>query len=213
MTGINYPFVIKYLEDIDYNNDFHPILQYAKEHDIPIMRQNTVSFMKMILNIKNPKRILELGSAIGYSALIMQKYSNAIITTVEKDKNMYEMADMNIKKYSIENTIRLINEDAKKALKNINQGFDFIFIDCDKSGYSEYFDLSDRLLDAEGVIICDNVLFKGEVTNDDLINRREITTVKRLREFLYNLKKDERYDSFIFPIGDGISMSVKKGRL
>ena len=136
------------------------------------------------------------------------KYSNANITTIEKSKEISEIAKANFSKYN--QKINLINMDAKKALNNFNQGFDFVFIDANKSQYEYYFNESLKLLNENGLIVCDNILFRGEITNDDLINRRHITMVKNLRKFLSHITNLDDYVTSIIPIGDGISLTTRR---
>ena len=139
---------------------------------------------------------------------MFEKYSQAKITTIELSEEMANIARDNFEKYNA--NINLINDDAKKALTNLNQGFDFVFIDANKSNYKFYFDYVDKnLLNDGGVIICDNILFRGEVCNDDLIEKRKITIVKRLRKFLAYITSRNDYITSIIPIGDGISISCK----
>lgn len=208
MYEINKDYISIFLNGIDSSTDFAEIFSYAKENNVPIIRKETSSFLKVLMKILKPKNILEIGTAIGYSALIMKKYSDAEITTIELSKKNYEIAKSNFKKYSYD--INIINEDAKKALNTINQGFDFVFTDAEKTHYKYYFDKVKILLNHGGVILCDNVLFKGMIANDDLISRREITIVNRMRKFLAYISDLKEYKTSIVPLGDGISISVKE---
>lgn len=208
MKYINYPHTSLYLNEIIEDNDFLELRAYAESHNVPIMQKDTKEFIKTILAMKNPKSILEIGSAIGYSSLVFSKYTDANITTIELDKESTDIARANFKKYNAD--VKLINEDAKKALSEIDQGFDFVFIDANKAHYKDYFETTANLLNEGGVIIADNVLFKGMVTNDNLVDRRMITIVKRLREYLaYVIDRDD-FKTTIIPIGDGLTLSVKE---
>ncbi len=100
--------------------------------------------------------------------------------------------------------------DAKKALNNINQGFDFVFIDANKSQYEYYFNKALSLLNKNGIIVCDNILFRGQITNDNIVNKRDITIVKNLRKFLSHITNLDDYVTSIIPIGDGISISTRR---
>ena len=121
---------------------------------------------------------------------------------------MVEIAKINFKKYNVD--VKVINDDAMKALKNINQGFDFVFIDANKSRYLDYFKITSKLLNKNGIIIADNVLFRGEVCNDNLLERRKDTLVKNLRNYLAYITDLEDFYSSIIPIGDGITLSVRR---
>lgn len=206
--NINYNHIVDYLNNIYIDEDFIELRNYGIENNIPIMKLETKEFLKTLISISKPKNILEIGTAIGYSSLLFSKYSNANITTIEKSKEISEIAKTNFSKYN--KKINLINMDAKKALNNINQGFDFVFIDANKSQYEYYFNESLKLLNENGLIVCDNILFRGEITNDDLINRRHITMVKNLRKFLSHITNLDDYVTSIIPIGDGISLTTRR---
>ncbi|MDU5460704.1 MULTISPECIES: O-methyltransferase [Anaerococcus] len=206
--NINYNHIVDYLNNIYIDEDFIELRNYGIENNIPIMKLETKEFLKTLISISKPKNILEIGTAIGYSSLLFSKYSNANITTIEKSKEISEIAKANFSKYN--KKINLINMDAKKALNNFNQGFDFVFIDANKSQYEYYFNESLKLLNENGLIVCDNILFRGEITNDDLINRRHITMVKNLRKFLSHITNLDDYVTSIIPIGDGISLTTRR---
>lgn len=206
--NINYNHIVDYLNNIYIDEDFIELRNYGIENNIPIMKLETKEFLKTLISISKPKNILEIGTAIGYSSLLFSKYSNANITTIEKSKDISEIAKANFSKYN--KKINLINMDAKKALNNFNQGFDFVFIDANKSQYEYYFNESLKLLNENGLIVCDNILFRGEITNDDLINRRHITMVKNLRKFLSYITNLDDYVTSIIPIGDGISLTTRR---
>ena len=208
MKYINYPHTSKYLVDIIEDRDFLEIREYGQKNDIPIMNLETKEFIKTILSIQKPKTILEIGTAIGYSALVFEKYTKAKITTIELEEKNANVARKNFDKYK--KSINLINDDAQEALNNINQGFDFVFIDANKSHYLEYFEKSSNLLNDNGIIIADNVLFKGMVTNDDLVDKRMITIVKRLRNYLAYVMDRKDFKTTIIPIGDGLTLSYKE---
>ena len=206
--NINYNHIVDYLNNIYIDEDFIELRNFGIENNIPIMKLETKEFLKTLISISKPKNILEIGTAIGYSSLLFSKYSNANITTIEKSKEISEIAKANFSKYN--KKINLINMDAKKALNNFNQGFDFVFIDANKSQYEYYFNESLKLLNENGLIVCDNILFRGEITNDDLINRRHITMVKNLRKFLSYITNLDDYVTSIIPIGDGISLTTRR---
>ena len=206
--NINYEHIVNYLNNIYIDEDFLDLKNYGNSNNIPIMKLETKEFLKQLVIIQKPKKILEIGTAIGYSSLLFSKYSDASITTIEKSKKMYEIAKSNFKKYK--KNINIINMDAKKALNNINQGFDFVFIDANKSQYEYYFNKALSLLNKNGIIVCDNILFRGQITNDNIINKRDITIVKNLRKFLSHITNLDDYVTSIIPIGDGISISTRR---
>lgn len=209
MNRINNEYISSFIEDIIIDYDFLELRKFAEKENVPIMKLESKEFLKSLLAIKRPKSILEIGTAIGYSSLVFDKYSDAKITTIELSEDMANIAQENFNKYNVD--INLINDNAEKALTKLNQGFDFVFIDANKSNYKFYFDYVDKnLLNNGGVIIADNILFRGEVCNDDLVEKRKITIVKRLRNFLAYITSRDDYKTSIIPIGDGISISIKE---
>lgn len=208
MADINYKHTSQFIEDLLNDTDFVDIRKYAKENNVPIMNSQTKELIISILQIKKPKTILELGTAIGYSSLCFNKYTNAEITTIELDERTASIAKENFKKYNA--NVNLINDDAMKALRNINQGFDFVFIDANKSRYLDYFKMTSKLLNKGGIIIADNVLFRGEVCNDSIMEKRKNTLVKRLRNYLAYVTDLEEFTTSVIPIGDGLTLSVRR---
>lgn len=208
MANINYEHTLQFIEDLLNDTDFVDIRKYAIENNVPIMNSQTKELIVSILQISKPKTILEIGTAIGYSSLCFSKYTNAEITTIELDKKTASIAQENFKKYNV--NVNLINDDAMKALRNIDQGFDFVFIDANKSRYLDYFKMASKLLNDGGIIIADNVLFRGEVCNDDIMEKRKNTLVKRLRNFLAYITDLEDFATSVIPIGDGLTLSVRR---
>ena len=208
MKYINYPHTNLYLQNLIEDRDFLELREYALKENVPIMNVETKEFIKTILISKGPKSILEIGSAIGYSALVFDKYTDAEITTIELDEETANIARDNFSKYNAK--INLINKDAQKALSDLNQGFDFVFIDANKSRYMDYFIETSKLLNDGGIIIADNVLFKGMVVNDDYVDKRMITIVKRLRNYLAYVMDRKDFQTTIIPIGDGLTLSIKE---
>ena len=139
---------------------------------------------------------------------IRDRYTDAEITTIELDEETANIARDNFSKYNAK--INLINKDAQKALSDLNQGFDFVFIDANKSRYMDYFIETSKLLNDGGIIIADNVLFKGMVVNDDYVDKRMITIVKRLRNYLAYVMDRKDFQTTIIPIGDGLTLSIKE---
>ena len=208
MGSINYNHTSLFIENLLLDDDFLDLREYARINNYPIMNKQTKELLLSILKISQPKSILEIGTAIGYSALCFEKYTSANIITIELDPSSAEIARNNFKKYKA--NINLINDDAMKALKKINQGFDFVFIDANKSRYLDYFKITSKLLNKGGIIIADNVLFRGEVCNDDIVEKRKNTLVKRLRNFLAYLTDNEDFQTSVIPIGDGLTISVRR---
>ena len=196
------------------DNDFFELKKKAIKNEVPIIRDETKEFLIMILKILKPKKILEIGTAIGYSALIIKKYTidSSIITIEDYEKRQIE-AERNFKKYDKEKVITLIKDDATNFLKKNNEKevFDFIFLDAAKGQYINWYDDIKRILKKDGVLIADNILKDNEIIEPKfLIKKRDRTIHKRMREFLYKIMNDDEVISKIFNIGDGISVTIKK---
>ena len=186
--------------------------QEAHKDLVPIIRKEMESFLRVILTIKHPKEILELGTAIGYSAILMSECCDAKITTIENYEKRIPIARENIKKAGKSEQIELLEGDAMEVMKTLpDEKYDFIFMDAAKAQYINYFPEVMRLLNPGGVLITDNVLQDGDLIQSKFVVRRRDRTIhKRMREFLETVKHDERLETSIVPIGDGIVMAVKK---
>ena len=188
------------------------IEQAAHKDLVPIIRKEMESFLRVILTIKHPKEILELGTAIGYSAILMSECCDAKITTIENYEKRIPIARENIKKAGKSDQIELLEGDAMEVMKTLpDEKYDFIFMDAAKAQYINYLPEVMRLLIPGGVLITDNVLQDGDLIQSKFVVRRRDRTIhKRMREFLETVKHDERLETSIVPIGDGIVMAVKK---
>lgn len=185
----------------------------AKIDRVPIMDPIGMNFVINLIRLNQPKNILEIGTAIGYSALRMaEAKTTTSITTIEKDKNRHDEALMNLKKYDTQNQITPIFGDAIEKMENMvstNEYYDMIFIDAAKGKYRDFFNLADVLLENNGVIIADNVLFRGYVTDENFEHPRYRNMVKKLRNFNEWVAKNPHYHTTIVPIGDGVAISYK----
>ena len=188
------------------------IEQAAHKDLVPIIRKEMESFLRVILTIKHPKEILELGTAIGYSAILMSECCDAKITTIENYEKRIPIARENFEKAGKQDQIELLEGDAMEVMKTLpDENYDLIFIDAAKAQYINYLPEVMRLLIPGGVLITDNVLQDGDLIQSKFVVRRRDRTIhKRMREFLETVKHDERLETSIVPIGDGIVMAVKK---
>lgn len=188
------------------------IEQAAHKDLVPIIRKEMESFLRVILTIKHPKEILELGTAIGYSAILMSECCDAKITTIENYEKRIPIARENFEKAGKSDQIELLEGDAMEVMKTLpDEKYDFIFMDAAKAQYINYLPEVMRLLNPGGVLITDNVLQDGDLIQSKFVVRRRDRTIhKRMREFLETVKHDERLETSIVPIGDGIVMAVKK---
>lgn len=205
----------RYLEEMvpERNDLLMEMESYAKEHKVPIMEIEGIEAMLQILRIKQPKTILEVGTAIGYSALRMvYECPQSRIVTLERDAERYEQAEMFIAKSGKADQILLIKGDAlEKELEVKEHGlYDVIFIDAAKGQYKRFFELYSKYLNNEGLIITDNVLFKGLVYEEEIDNKRIRNMVRKINDFNQWLMTHEEYHTVILPIGDGVAISRKK---
>ena len=186
--------------------------KYALETNVPIIRPQMQSFLKLLLAIKQPKQILEVGTAIGFSALLMSEYGpeNCSIATIEKYEKRIPLAKENFKKAGKEEQIVLLEGDAVEILKELDGFYDFIFMDAAKGQYIHFLPDILKLMPIGGLLISDNVLQDGDVLESRYaVTRRDRTIHSRMREYLYALKHNEQLRTDILPIGDGVTVSVK----
>lgn len=179
---------------------------------VPIIRKEMQSFLKVLLAIKKPKRILEVGTAVGFSAILMSEYApeECHITTIEKYEKRIPIALENFKRAGKEKKITLIEGDAMEVLKGLEGSFDFIFMDAAKGQYIYYLPEVVRLLEKDGVFVTDNVLRDGDVIESRFaVERRNRTIHSRMREYLYELKHHRLLETSIIPLGDGVALSTK----
>ena len=186
----------------------------AVADEVPIIRRETREWMKTLLLTKRPQHVLEVGAAVGFSAIYMSRYLSAEghITTIEKWEPRIEKAKENFKRAGLEDKITLLEGDAATILKELKGNYDFIFMDAAKGQYINFFPDVFRLLSEGGVLVSDNVLQDGEVLDSRyVVDRRNRTIHARMREYLYMLKQHEQLETSIIPLGDGVAFSVKTG--
>lgn len=185
----------------------------ALETFVPIIRKEMQSFMKILLTIQKPLHILEVGTAVGFSALLMSEYApkECKITTIEKYEKRIPIAKENFRRAGKEEQITLLEGDALEILKNLEGKYDFIFMDAAKAQYINYMPEVLRLLDKGGILVSDNVLQDGDIIESRFaVERRNRTIHSRMREYLYRLKHEEQLLTSIIPLGDGVAISTKK---
>lgn len=207
--NINHEYIIRYLRDNlkEQSGLLLELEEYARLNKVPISQPESIRFIEVLLKLCGAENILEIGSAIGYSAIRMSRAVNGRVTTIELSHDMAEIARENFKMAGLEDRITLIEGDACEVLKDLRGEYDVIFMDAAKSKYMEFFEHSVRLLKKGGLLISDNVLYKGMTASDDLLRRRKITLVRRLRQYIKMLSEDERFDTTVVPIGDGVALS------
>ena len=207
--------LVDYLHSLETENSeiLEQIEQEALNDGVPIIRKEMQSFLKVLLRIKKPLRILEVGAAVGFSAILMSEYApeDCRITTIENYDKRIPIARNNFKRAGKEAQITLIEGDAMEVLKTLEGPYDFVFMDAAKGQYIAYLPEVLRILSPEGILVSDNVLQNGEIIESRfVVERRDRTIHSRMREYLYTLKHPEALETSIIPLGDGVALSIKK---
>lgn len=206
--------IVSYIHSLEKTNT--PLLEemerFAKETNVPIIRKEMEGFLRTMVEIKQPKRILELGCAIGYSAILMSEYmpKDCKITTIENYDKRIPIATEYINRSVRKADINLIFGDALEEVPKLKKGFDFVFMDAAKAQYINFLPPVLEVMNKGGILIADNVLQEGDLVESKFtVTRRNRTIHKRIREFLYEVKNNEQLTTSVIPIGDGITLSVK----
>ncbi len=194
-----------------YNDEIKKMKEYAKENNVPIMQEEGISFLTTFIHKNKIKSILEIGTAIGYSAIIMALQDDSIkITSVERDEKRYLEAVKNIKRFNLEDRVTLIFKDALDL--KINDNFDLVFLDAAKGQNINFFNSFSKNLNKNGYIITDNMLFHGYVNKkeEDIKNRNLRGLIRKIKQYHEFLKTNNNYDTEFYNIGDGIAVSKSK---
>ena len=192
----------------------HMIEKEAVRDDVPINRKETGELLRILLQIKKPEKILEVGAAIGFSSVFMGENTgkNTHITTIENYEKRIPIARENFRRAGKEDKITLIEGDATEVLAEMEGTFDFIFMDAAKGQYIHYLPNVLRLLSDGGCLVSDNVMQDGDIIESRFaVERRNRTIHARMREYLYELKHREDLVTSIIPLGDGVAVSIKQG--
>lgn len=213
MSGITFDYMEEYLKSLipQSNDDLLNLEDFAKENKVPIIQKETAKFLEFMVSMKQPKKVLELGTAIGYSSILMSKVAkDCIITTIERDENMINIARENIQSFNLQDRIEIKEGECLEVLEKLNDKYDLIFMDAGKGHYNHFLPHCLRLLSDRGIIIADNVLFRGMVASNDLVKRRKITIVKRMRSYLEMVSSDKDLITTVIPMGDGIALTKRR---
>ena len=207
--------VVAYINSLDCGNSdiCNTIEKEAIADEVPIIRKEMGNLLKVLLQLVQPERILEVGTAVGYSSILMSENmpQNCKITTIENYDKRIPVAKNNFKRAGKENVITLIEGDALEVLKTLDGPYDFIFMDAAKGQYINYLPNIKRVLRKGGLLISDNILQEGEIVESRYaVTRRNRTIHARIREYVYELTHSEDFVTSIVPIGDGITLSVKQ---
>ena len=207
--------LVTYINSLDAGNTamLDQIEREATADYVPIIRKEMQSFLKILLAMKKPARILEVGTAVGFSAILMAEYDPVPcqITTIENYEKRIQIARENFKRAGKEAQIALLEGDAAEVLKTLEGPYDFIFMDAAKGQYIHFLPEILRLLAKDGVLVSDNVLQDGDVIEARFaVTRRNRTIHKRMREYLYTLTHSEELVTAVLPVGDGITLSTRR---
>lgn len=205
-----------FIDSLDKGNTpfLDEIEKYAVETQVPVIRRSMQSLLKFLLAYAKPKNILEVGTAIGFSALLMSEYAplDCHITTIEKYEKRIPMARENFRLAGREDRITLLEGDAMELLPGLEGGYDLIFMDAAKGQYIHFLPEILRLLTEGGLLISDNVLQEGDIIESRFaVTRRNRTIHARMREYLFELKHHPQLETVILPVGDGVTLSTKTG--
>jgi predicted O-methyltransferase YrrM len=197
-----------------FDEDISKLRKYAQDYNVPIIKDEGLSFLLNTIKLMNAKNVLEIGTAIGYSAIMMAR-CGANVTSFERDENMYNLAIKNIKNFNLDNKINIIFHDALDGASYLEgKKFDILFIDAAKAQYQKFFDIYTPFLSDNGVIICDNMYFHGLLDKpQEELSRSLRGMMRKLNAFHEYLLNNDDYDTSIYNnIGDGISISIKRNK-
>lgn len=208
--NINYEYITRYIRRTMKKNEglLAEIEAYAKVNDVPIAQPETIKLIENLIRISPSKKVLEIGSAIGYSSIIMAN-AGADVTTIERDENVFEALFSNIEKAGHNENIHVHKGDALEILETLDGQYDFIFVDAAKGQYLEFLPHCMRMLKVGGIMFSDNILYKGMVATDELYKRRKVTIIRRLRNYLDTICNMDELNTVIVPIGDGAAISYR----
>lgn len=206
--------LVTYINSLDKGNTavLDQIEREALESYVPIIRKDMQSFLKLLLTVKKPMRILEVGTAVGFSAILMAEYApeGCQVVTIENYEKRIPIAKQNFERAGKSDQITLLEGDATEVLKTLEEPFDMIFMDAAKGQYINFMSDVLRLLKKDGVLVSDNVLQDGDIIESHfIVERRNRTIYKRMREYLYELTHRDDLVTSVLPVGDGITVSVK----
>ncbi|EGQ1631022.1 O-methyltransferase [Staphylococcus pseudintermedius] len=198
-----------------YDNDIDQLRNYAETHQVPIVDQLSLDLIQQIIRLHQPKEILEVGSAIGYSAMQFASVDKSInVTTIERNEEMIQQAKTNIRQYGYADQIRLIEADATEAFELVNDRiYDMIFIDAAKAQSKRFFELYCPLLREKGVMITDNILYHGFVADIDVVRSRNVKQmVKKVQRYNQWLSQQQGFTTNFIHMDDGLAISIKESK-
>ena len=196
---------------VNENRDLEELREFAERQNVPIILKDTEKLLKVIMRLKQPARVLEIGTAVGYSSCVFADCCGCKVLTIESDEESAETARANIENLGFQDLVEVFTGDAREVLEtlSVEDGFDILFIDAAKSHYREFWDLAMPFMKEESMVICDNVLMRGMTASDEYDERgRHRTSIKRMREFIDYINDLDYAETAVFPVGDGVSISL-----
>lgn len=211
---INYPEITDFLRSVIGHETGYlkELEEYARLNHIPIIQPESAALLKLLVKLHKPSRILEAGTAIGYSACILAGAmgESGVVDTIEIEEEMADTARKNIETMGYGNRVRVLLGDALEVMECLNSTYDMIFLDAAKGQYGEYLNQVMRLLKSGGIFISDNVLYKGLVAQGEAAPHKHRTIAVKLKDYLYRICHDSRLETSVIPLGDGMAISLKK---
>ncbi|MCQ2545976.1 MAG: O-methyltransferase [Clostridia bacterium] len=201
------------------NADLQNLREMSVQNHVPIIQKDAENLLKVIMKLKKPARVLEIGTAVGYSSCVFTECCGCQVTTIELDDATADIAESNIRNMGFSDRINVLRGDGREVLKELQKGdfssesdkYDILFVDAAKSHYREFWDLSMPMLKEDCIIICDNVLQKGMTASDEFDTRgRYKTSIRHMRNFIDYITSLDNFDTVVSPTGDGLSISIRK---
>lgn len=197
------------INKVSHNQCIEDVLLQAKDLSVPIISDEGINMLIQLIKIGGVKRVLEIGTAIGYSAIMMALNTDCKVLSIEKNSDSFLIAKENIKKCGLDDRIQILNQDA--LLAEIEGEFDLLFIDAAKAQYLNFLNRFKNNVRKSGIVVCDNLLFHGMVENEEIVSSKKTKSlVSKLRGFNSQLVDHPEFDTYIYAIGDGLSISIKK---
>ena len=196
---------------VNENSKLEELREFAESRRVPIILKDTEKLLKVIMKLKEPARVLEIGTAVGYSSCVFADCCGCTVITIESDEDSAKAARTNIENLGFADLVEVKEGDARDVLLSLKKEdkFDILFIDAAKSHYREFWDLSMPLMKEESMVICDNVLMKGMTVSDEYDERgRYKTSINRMRDFIQYINGLDYADTAVLPVGDGVSISL-----
>lgn len=213
MSNISHDYIEEYIRGLLPKSEGHikEMEDYAQLNNVPIIHPEVAQLLRILIKSHGVKNILEVGTAIGYSASIMTAAAGegSHVITIEREDDMCLIADENIKLMGFDDSIKIVKGDAMEVLNEIEGEFGLVFLDAAKGHYDHFLPMCLERLKHGGLLVCDNVLFRGMVATNKLLIRRKITIVKRMRKYLSHISNMPGLETVILPIGDGVALSLK----